>query len=162
MARRNIRNLSLPHSSVPTNDHKMVDQSVEESQKERVNVFLLKKQTVGELNAHDFDKLGDLGAGNSGVVTKVRHRVTGTVMARKLIHLDVKPSIMGQINRELQVLHECNSPHIVGYYGAFHADGEINICMEYMVSDLRPDPMSGALSFLTNDLNVSTDRTAVR
>jgi len=31
------------------------------------------------------------------------------------------------------VLHECNSPYIVGFYGAFYSDGEISICMEYMV-----------------------------
>ena len=29
-------------------------------------------------------------------------------------------------------MHECNSPHIVGFYGAFYSEGEINICMEYM------------------------------
>lgn len=38
-----------------------------------------------------------------------------------------------QIIRELQVLHECNSPYIVGFYGAFYSDGEISICMEHMV-----------------------------
>ena len=37
-----------------------------------------------------------------------------------------------QIVTELKVLHECNSPYIVGFYGAYHSDGEINICMEYM------------------------------
>ena len=31
-----------------------------------------------------------------------------------------------------QVLHDCNSPYIVGYYGAFQADGDISLCMEYM------------------------------
>ena len=36
--------------------------------------------------------------------------------------------------RELEILHDCNSPYIVGFYGAFYNDGEINICMEYMVS----------------------------
>ena len=46
----------------------------------------------------------------------------------------MKPTIRNQIIRELRVLHECNSPHIVGFYGAFCSDGEINICMEYMVS----------------------------
>jgi mitogen-activated protein kinase kinase 1 len=46
--------------------------------------------------------------------------------------LEVKPAIRSQILRELTVLHECNSPYIVGFYGAFNSDGEINICMEYM------------------------------
>lgn len=32
------------------------------------------------------------------------------------------------------VLHECNSPYIVGFYGALYSEGEISICMEYMVS----------------------------
>lgn len=44
----------------------------------------------------------------------------------------MKPAIRNQILRELTVLHECNSPYIVGFYGAFNSDGEINICMEYM------------------------------
>uniref|UniRef100_A0A8C5MZV5 Dual specificity mitogen-activated protein kinase kinase 2 n=1 Tax=Leptobrachium leishanense TaxID=445787 RepID=A0A8C5MZV5_9ANUR len=44
----------------------------------------------------------------------------------------IKPAIKNQIIRELQVLHECNSPYIVGFYGAFYSDGEISICMEHM------------------------------
>lgn len=51
----------------------------------------------------------------------------------QLIHLEIKPAVRNQIIRELKVLHECNSPDIVGYYGAFYSDGEISICMEYMV-----------------------------
>lgn len=46
--------------------------------------------------------------------------------------MEVKPAIRNQILRELTVLHECNSPYIVGFYGAYTSDGEINICMEYM------------------------------
>lgn len=60
----------------------------------------------------------------------------------QLIHLEIKPAIRNQIIRELQVLHECNSPYIVGFYGAFYSDGEISICMEHMVCG---DPLaSGA------------------
>lgn len=54
--------------------------------------------------------------------------------ALQLIHLEIKPAIRNQIIRELQVLHECNSPYIVGFYGAFYSDGEISICMEHMVN----------------------------
>lgn len=56
----------------------------------------------------------------------------------QLIHLEIKPAIRNQIIRELQVLHECNSPYIVGFYGAFYSDGEISICMEHMVSAWGP------------------------
>lgn len=52
----------------------------------------------------------------------------------QLIHLEIKPATRKAIMRELEILHDCNSPYIVGFYGAFYNDGEINICMEYMVS----------------------------
>ena len=51
----------------------------------------------------------------------------------QLIHLEIQPAVRNQIIRELKVLHKCNSPYIVGFYGAFYSEGEISICMEYMV-----------------------------
>jgi len=105
---------------------------LDDQQKQRMRFFLCQKQKVGELCDEDFEKLGELGAGNGGVVAKVLHRPTGLIMARKMIHLEVKPAVKKQIVRELKVLHECNSPFIVGFYGAFYSDGEISICMEYM------------------------------
>lgn len=149
---KNKLNLTLPPGSIEPIDHignsdvneKSMDPSLEtlhkkleeleldDQQRKRLEAFLTQKQKVGELNGDDFEKLGELGAGNGGVVTKVRHKPSGLIMARKLIHLEVKPAIRNQIIRELKVLHECNSPHIVGFYGAFYSDGEISICMEYM------------------------------
>nr|7F2X_A Chain A, MEK1 F11 [Homo sapiens] len=101
-------------------------------QRKRLEAFLTQKQKVGELKDDDFEKISELGAGNGGVVFKVSHKPSGLVMARKLIHLEIKPAIRNQIIRELQVLHESNSPYIVGFYGAFYSDGEISICMEHM------------------------------
>lgn len=66
----------------------------------------------------------------------------------QLIHLEIKPAIRHQIIRELQVLHECNSPYIVGFYGAFYSDGEISICMEHMVRWLRERKDSSVYSAL--------------
>ncbi|XP_022690327.1 dual specificity mitogen-activated protein kinase kinase 1-like isoform X1 [Varroa jacobsoni] len=109
---------------------------LDEKQRTRLADFLFQKQRVKgkdkDLCPEDFDSLGELGAGNGGVVTKVLHRPSGLIMARKMIHLEVKPAIRNQIIRELKVLDECNSPHIVGFYGSFYSDGEINVCMEYM------------------------------
>ncbi|KAJ8304473.1 hypothetical protein KUTeg_018056 [Tegillarca granosa] len=112
---------------------KLKELDLNDQQRERLEKFLTQKQQVGELTADDFEKLGELGAGNGGVVLKVRHLPSGLIMARKLIHLEIKPAVRNQIIRELKVLHECNSPFIVGFYGAFYSDGEISICMEYMV-----------------------------
>ncbi|CAG0905098.1 unnamed protein product [Cyprideis torosa] len=112
---------------------KLEDLEMDDTQKKRLEFFLIQKQKVGDLSGgEDLEKLGELGAGNGGVVLKVRHRSSGLVMARKLIHVEVRPAVRNQIIRELKVLHECNSPFIVGFYGAFYSDGEISICMEFM------------------------------
>ncbi|XP_066503866.1 dual specificity mitogen-activated protein kinase kinase 2a [Hoplias malabaricus] len=111
---------------------KLGELDLDEQQRKRLEAFLTQKAQVGELKDDDFDPICELGAGNGGVVHKVRHKPSRLVMARKLIHLEIKPAIRNQIIRELQVLHECNSPYIVGFYGAFYSDGEISICMEHM------------------------------
>lgn len=43
-------------------------------------------------NFDDFEKIGQLGLGNGGVVSKVIHKPSGRIMAQKLIHLEVKVS----------------------------------------------------------------------
>ncbi|XP_053405234.1 dual specificity mitogen-activated protein kinase kinase 1-like isoform X4 [Mercenaria mercenaria] len=121
-----------PNPNIESLTQKLKELDIDDQQRQRLEIFLTQKQKVGELTVDVFDKIGELGAGNGGVVMKVRHLPTGLIMARKLIHLEIKPAIRNQIIRELKVLHECNSPYIVGFYGAFYSDGEISICMEYM------------------------------
>ena len=53
-------------------------------------------------------------------------------MAIQVIPVEAKASVQKQILRELQILHDCSSPFIVGYYGAFLNAGDISICMEFM------------------------------
>lgn len=58
---------------------------MDETQRQRMDLFLKEKQKIlHDLVDDDFEKLGDLGAGNGGVVLKVRHKPTGLVMARKV------------------------------------------------------------------------------
>uniref|UniRef100_A0A1Y1N922 mitogen-activated protein kinase kinase n=1 Tax=Photinus pyralis TaxID=7054 RepID=A0A1Y1N922_PHOPY len=119
-------------SSIDNLTARLEELDMDDMQRKRIEVFLCQKEKIGELSEDDFEKLGELGSGNGGVVMKVRHKSSRLIMARKLIHLEVKPAIKKQIIRELKVLHECNFTHIVGFYGAFYSDGEISICMEYM------------------------------
>eukprot|EP00037_Helgoeca_nana_P026380 m.297617 g.297617 ORF g.297617 m.297617 type:complete len:404 (-) comp27208_c0_seq2:5206-6417(-) len=86
----------------------------------------------GEPKSDDFETIRALGKGAGGVVYSVRHKPTDLVLARKMIQLDLKPKAKHQILRELKVLHECNSPFIVGFYGSFYSDGDINLLMEFM------------------------------
>ncbi|CAF1167609.1 unnamed protein product [Didymodactylos carnosus] len=104
-----------------------------DKQKDRMEEFFKSKKAVGELKQDDLVNICELGQGNGGVVWKVRHKPTEKIMARKLIYLEVKPALKNQIIRELKVLHQCNSPYIVGFYGAFAVEAQISICMEYMV-----------------------------
>ncbi|XP_037915364.1 dual specificity mitogen-activated protein kinase kinase dSOR1 isoform X3 [Hermetia illucens] len=124
--------LGKPKTSIEALTETLEELEMDDTARRRIKVFLSLKEKIGELSDEDLEKLGELGSGNGGVVMKVRHIPTGLIMARKLIHLEVKPAIKKQIIRELKVLHECNFPHIVGFYGAFYSDGEISICMEYM------------------------------
>lgn len=63
---------------------KLNELDLDTEQRVRLEQFLTQKQTVGELNAEDFDKISELGAGNGGVVWQVLHRKTGLTMARKV------------------------------------------------------------------------------
>ncbi|KAL5043431.1 hypothetical protein BDW71DRAFT_120421 [Aspergillus fruticulosus] len=86
-----------------------------------------------DLRSEDLITLKELGAGNGGTVSKVMHASTKVVMARKIIRVDAKENVRKQILRELQVGHDCNSPNIVTFYGAFQNEArDIVLCMEYM------------------------------
>lgn len=63
---------------------KLGELDLDEQQRKRLEAFLTQKAKVGELKDDDFDRICELGAGNGGVVKKVRHRPTGLVMARKV------------------------------------------------------------------------------
>lgn len=65
-------------------------------------------------------------------MSKVQHAATKVVMARKIIHVDAQKEVRKRIVRELQIMHECNSPYIVSFFGAFLNDaGDVIMCMEY-------------------------------
>ncbi|KAK6458965.1 Serine/threonine-protein kinase STE7 [Scheffersomyces xylosifermentans] len=85
-----------------------------------------------QLNNADLVTLKNLGSGNSGTVSKILHVPTQKIMAKKIIHIDSKTVIQTQIIRELRILHECQSPYIIEFYGAFlNTNNTIVICMEY-------------------------------
>lgn len=113
-----------------------------------------------DLKPEDLEIIKDLGAGNGGTVSKVRHIPTNTVMARKvsvyplsavvgpvagprscwltsnwqqIIHVEAKKEMRKRIVRELQIMHGCHSDYIVTFYGAFLNDNhDVIMCMEYM------------------------------
>lgn len=87
-----LQHLLFPSkSSTATNvealTKKLDELDLDNTQRKRLETFLRIKASLltnGELCADDFEKLEDLGAGNGGVVTKVRHLSNDMVMARKV------------------------------------------------------------------------------
>lgn len=64
---------------------KLEELGMDDTQRKRMEFFLCQKEKIGgELKDDDFEKLGELGAGNGGVVMKVRHKSSGLIMARKV------------------------------------------------------------------------------
>ncbi|KAK5656359.1 hypothetical protein OQA88_4739 [Cercophora sp. LCS_1] len=57
---------------------------------------------------------------------------SGRVMAMKEIRLELDESKFSTILKELVILHECVSPFIIDFYGAFYQEGAVYMCIEYM------------------------------
>ena len=57
---------------------------------------------------------------------------TGVTMAMKEMRLELDDAKFTTILKELVILHECVSPYIIDFYGAFFQEGAVYICIEYM------------------------------
>jgi len=57
---------------------------------------------------------------------------TGVVMAMKEIRLELDENKFTTILKELVILHECVSPYIIDFYGAFYQEGAVYMCIEHM------------------------------
>lgn len=75
---------SPPRANLEALQKKLGEMDLDEQQRKRLEAFLTQKAQVGELKDEDFDPICELGAGNGGVVNKVRHKPSGLVMARKV------------------------------------------------------------------------------
>lgn len=85
------------------------------------------KISIGDLSVQ-----AEVGRGQFGVVSRVQHRPSGIIMAMKQIRLDISDAASRQILMELQVLHQANSEYIIDFYGAFFAESNVYLCVEYM------------------------------
>lgn len=57
---------------------------MDDQQRKRLDAFFNQKAQVGELKDEDFEPICELGAGNGGVVSKVCHKPSVLIMARKV------------------------------------------------------------------------------
>ncbi|KAL4924689.1 MAP kinase kinase Ste7 [Aspergillus undulatus] len=137
LKRKNVKGLALNAApkpeSKPSEGDAQVPGVVGNSESTRTDTLEIGLEFRLDLRSEDLVTLKELGAGNGGTVSKVMHASTKVVMARKIIRVDAKEKVRKQILRELQVGHDCNSPNIVTFYGAFQNEArDIVLCMEYM------------------------------
>lgn len=132
MKRKNVKGLALsapPKPATPPTDDTSGAISKAGDDRDQLEIGV---EFRLDLRSEDLVVLKELGAGNGGTVSKVMHTATNVVMARKIIHVEAKREIRKRIVRELQIMFDCNSPYIVGFYGAFMNDsGDVTMCMEY-------------------------------
>ncbi|KAH7236057.1 kinase-like domain-containing protein [Fusarium tricinctum] len=57
---------------------------------------------------------------------------SGMIMAMKEMRLELDDAKFTTILKELVILHECISPYIIDFYGAFFQEGAVYMCIEYM------------------------------
>lgn len=92
---------------------------------------------IFEVEADDLEPLGLLGQGAYGIVEKMRHRLTGTIMAVKRIPVSVNSQEQKRLLTDLDVsMRTADCPYTVTFYGALFREGDVWICMECMDTSL--------------------------
>ncbi|KAI9280128.1 kinase-like domain-containing protein [Sporodiniella umbellata] len=135
--KRNYKNLELPNTPVvvtaPLPAIKSAKQKEYDKLYRELNDLEIGLELRLDLREEDIENLEELGAGNGGTVYKVLHIPSKRIMAKKRkTPEDPRVTVRKQVMREMQFLHDCNSEHIVSFYGAFLSGGDISMCMEYM------------------------------
>lgn len=132
LKRKNLKGLSLGAGSAPPKAQPKQTLTKDEELADKFSTLEIGVEFKLDLRSDDLQVINELGSGNGGTVSKVMHVATQKIMARKVIHVDAKPSVRRQILRELQIMHECQSPYIISFYGAFLSDNDVIMCIEYM------------------------------
>ncbi|XP_014877651.1 serine/threonine-protein kinase 3/4-like, partial [Poecilia latipinna] len=63
-----------------------------------------------------------------GCVFKANHKETGEIVAIKQVPVE---SDLQEILKEITIMQQCNSPHVVRYYGSYFKNRDLWIVMEY-------------------------------
>ncbi|RXM27966.1 Dual specificity mitogen-activated protein kinase kinase 3, partial [Acipenser ruthenus] len=90
-----------------------------------------------EVQADDLVSISELGRGAYGVVERVRHAQSGTIMAVKRIRATVNSQEQKRLLMDLDIsMRTVDCPYTVTFYGALFREGDVWICMELMDTSL--------------------------
>ena len=129
------RNIQL---SLPVLDSGQVDQGSPAGRSVPAPDFDQLREALGhsEIQPGQLQLLQNIGHGSSGVVQKVLHMPSSSVLALKVIPVDADESVLKGILLELKTLHDSRHASIVSFYGAFYREGAVHIALEYMDASL--------------------------
>jgi len=123
------RKESFPILMIPSNPDPPISPEINEL---RMSFDFNVNGNSQKIAADDLITLCELGRGAYGVVEKVKHSKTNTIMAVKRITATQNSTETKMLLMDLQTLRRSDCPYIVDFYGAMFRQGDVMICMEVM------------------------------